>query len=388
MPARITRRQLGLAAAAAQVAVPAGMAQTPAMKTYGGALEGFETKVQTRDFDPVAYTLERYRSAPLQLTFKAQDRKQAEAWQKTLRAKVTELLGGFPPRTPLQFQSLESTSFPGYNRERFIFQSRPGVGVLCYLLTPVKATKPLPVVVCIPGHGRGVDDIVGFDEAGHARTEKPFYEFDFAIQVAEHGMAALAIEPMGFGCRRDAKTKTKGLAASSCLPSAGAALLLGETMIGWRVYDVMRAIDWIETRPELDAKRVGCMGISGGGTITTFASGLDTRIKAAFISGYLNTFRDSIMSLSHCIDNYVPGILNWAEQYDVAGLIAPRPLVAESGDRDPIFPIAASRESFARVKKVYEVFGAADRVEHNVFSGVHQFNGAKGIPFLAKALSS
>ena len=69
------------------------------------------------------------------------------------------------------------------------------------------------------------------------------------------------------------------------------------------------------------------------------------------ISGYLNTFRDSILSLSHCIDNYVPGILNWAEMYDVAGLIAPRPLFAESGEKDDIFPVAASRASFARVKK-------------------------------------
>ena len=130
-------------------------------------------------------------------------------------------------------------------------------------------------------------------------------------------------------------------------------------MIGWRVYDVMRTIDWIETRKELDAKRVGCMGISGGGTCTTFSAALEPRINAAMVSGYLNTFRDSIMSVSHCIDNYVPGILNWAEMYDVAGLIAPRPLFVESGEKDKIFPIAASRESFARVKKVYAVFDAA-----------------------------
>ena len=73
---------------------------------------------------------------------------------------------------------------------------------------------------------------------------------------------------------------------------------------------VMRTIDWIESRPELDAKRVGCMGISGGGTCTLFSAALEPRIKAAFVSGYLNTFRDCIMSVSHCIDNYVPGILN------------------------------------------------------------------------------
>jgi dienelactone hydrolase len=148
----------------------------------------------------------------------------------------------------------------------------------------------------------------------------------------------------------------------------------------------MRTIDWIETRKDLDAKRVGCMGISGGGTCTTFSAALEPRIRAALISGYLNTFRDSVMSLSHCIDNYVPGILNWAEMYDIAGLIAPRPLAVESGEKDDIFPIAASRASFARVKKVYEIFGAGDLVYHETFDAAHSFSGRQGLPFLARRL--
>ena len=104
------------------------------------------------------------------------------------------------------------------------------------------------------------------------------------------------------------------------------------------------------------------------------------------MSGYLNTFRDSITSVSHCIDNYVPGILNWAENYDVAGLIAPRPFFSEGGTRDPIFPVAATRESFMRVKKVYDVFDASDLAQQEIFEGVHEFHGVKGLPFLAKAL--
>jgi hypothetical protein len=148
----------------------------------------------------------------------------------------------------------------------------------------------------------------------------------------------------------------------------------------------MRTIDWIETRPELDAKRVGCMGISGGGTCTLFSTALEPRIKAALVSGYLNTFQASIMSISHCIDNYIPGILNWAESYDVAGLIAPRPLFVESGERDNIFPIAASRASFERVKKVYETFDAAAMTEQETFDGPHSFWGKRGLPFLAKHL--
>ena len=104
------------------------------------------------------------------------------------------------------------------------------------------------------------------------------------------------------------------------------------------------------------------------------------------ISGYLNTFRDSVMSISHCIDNYVPGILNYAEMYDVAGLIAPRPLFVESGEKDNIFPIAASKASFERLKKVYAAFDAASLTEQETFDGPHSFWGKRGLPFLAKNL--
>ena len=110
--------------------------------------------------------------------------------------------------------------------------------------------------------------------------------------------------------------------------------------------------------------------------------------RAALISGYLNTFRDSIGSLAHCIDNYVPGILNWAEMHDVAGLIAPRPLFVESGEKDNIFPIGASVESFNEVRKIYDVFGASDRIEHEVFPGEHSFWGKRGIPFLARHMGA
>lgn len=375
----ITRRRLG------QVALSGAVASTLTSAEQGQP--ELKDKFDDKAFDPVQWTLDQYQSAPLRLTFRAKSKTEAEAWQTALRAKLTELIGGFPARTPLSAQTIDVREFPGYRREKFVFESRPGLKVIGYLLIPSSGKAPHASVLCVPGHGRGVDDIVGIDEKGHDRTEKPFYARDFAIQVVEHGLAAVAIEPMAFGYRRDALTKRKGSTASACQPAAGSALLLGQTMIGWRVWDVLRTIDWMETRPELDRNRIGCMGISGGGTCTQFSAALDTRIKAVFISGYLNTFRDSIMSVSHCIDNYVPGILNWAENYDVAGLIAPRPLFSEGGDRDPIFPVHATRESFARVKKVYEVLGVPDRAQQEIFSGVHEFHGVKGLPFLAQALS-
>jgi dienelactone hydrolase len=149
----------------------------------------------------------------------------------------------------------------------------------------------------------------------------------------------------------------------------------------------MRTLDFIATRPDLDAARSGCMGISGGGTATLFAAALEPRLKVAMVSGYLNTFRDSIGSLAHCVDNYVPGILNWAEMHDVAGLIAPRPLFVESGEQDRIFPVQASVESFRAVREIYKVFGAEDRVEQEVFPDEHTFWGRRGIGFLVRQLA-
>lgn len=359
-----------------------------AQDVYRGALARFAGRYEETLFDSLEYSLRRAQEMPRRLAFQASTRRQAEAWQRRLRSKLVELVGGFPPRTALKAQLLESREFPHYRRETVVFESRPGLGVFGYLLLPKGKPQPRPAMICVPGHGRGADDIAGVDEKGQDRTEKGPYQYDYAVQAAERGFAAFAIEPLGFGCRRDPASRQKGLSQSSCQPAAGAALLFGETMIGWRVYDVMRSLDYLETRAEIDPRRIGLMGISGGGTITIFGAALEPRVAAAFASGSLNTFRDSIMSISHCIDNYVPGILQWCEQHDVAGLIAPRPLFCESGEKDPIFPAVAFRRSFAEVQKVYRVFGAEDRLGSEIHAGGHVFSGREGFPFLERLLGA
>ncbi|MGH8639321.1 MAG: alpha/beta hydrolase family protein [Burkholderiales bacterium] len=386
---KLSRRKLVRLAAGMTAAHAVRLdAQAPVPSGYIGPLTGVTKGLEDRRFDPVAYTRDLYAAAPRRLRFEARTRNEAEKWQTALRSKLSELIGGFPAaRQPLRPITLETRTFAGYTREKIVFDSQPGVSVLAYLLLPEKARRPAAVMICVPGHGRGVDDIVGIDDKGGERTDKAGYQHDFAIQVAEAGMAAVAIEPMGFGCRRDPINARQSLSRKACDPAAGGALLVGQTMIGWRVWDVMRTLEYIASRSELDQSRVGCMGISGGGTVTLFSTALDPRIRVALVSGYLNTFRDSVGSLAHCIDNYVPGILNWAEMHDVAGLIAPRPLFVESGERDNIFPIRASIGSFDEVRKIYDVFGSPDRVEQEVFPGEHSFWGKRGIPFLARHLN-
>jgi len=162
---KITRRNFGRLAAGvtAAHALPAG-AQAPAQSSYIGPLTGVTTGIEGRTFDPVVFGRELIAAAPRRLRFQARTRGEAEAWQQTLRAKITELLGGFPSeRTPLRPAVLETRSFPGYRREKIVFDSRPGVSVLAYVLLPSSARTPAPTMICVPGHGRGVDDVVGVD---------------------------------------------------------------------------------------------------------------------------------------------------------------------------------------------------------------------------------
>src|SRR5437762_3716065 len=151
---RMSRRDLGrMAAALAAARGVAVGAQTPAPSSYAGPLTGVTKDIDDRRFDPVAYTRDRYSDAPRRMRFEARTRAQAQAWQNGLRAKLTELIGGFPSeRQPLRPVTLETRTFPNYRREKIVFDSRPGVSVLAYLLLPATAASPAATVICVPGH--------------------------------------------------------------------------------------------------------------------------------------------------------------------------------------------------------------------------------------------
>ena len=337
--------------------------------------------------DTLEYSRDAYDEAPRAMAFKAKTRPEAEAWQGELRSVLVDLIGGFPAAPcDLSPKVVETRDFPTYTRETVLFQSRPNMSVYGYFLRPKRLDGPGPAVLCLHGHGRGVDDIVGIRKDGGMRARYGGYQRDFALQCVNRGYAVLAIEQLGFGHRRDEVARGLGARHSSCQPAAGAALLLGETMIGWRVWDAMRSLDYMANRPEVDMGRVGVMGISGGGTTTFFLAALNDRVKVAVVSGYFNTFRDSALSLSHCMDGYIPGVLRYAEMYDIAGLIAPRALFLESGDRDPIFPVEATRFAVRRAKEAFRVMGAEDSLDLEVFEGPHRFHGVGAFGFLGEVL--
>jgi hypothetical protein len=127
-------------------------------------------------------------------------------------------------------------------------------------------------------------------------------------------------------------------------------------------------------------------GISGGGLTTFFTTAMDPRIKACLVSGYFNTFRDSVYSIYHCTDNFVQGILQWYEMPDMAGMIAPRHAYFVQGDADPIFPIAGFRQAVKKAREIYRVYGVPEHLKTETFHGVHEWKTANGISWLASTL--
>jgi len=339
-------------------------------------------RTRPRTFDPMAYLQAVYDSTTPKYRYSARTPQEHAVWERKLRRKLIELLGGFPTeKEPLAPEVVEVVEYPDYVRERVIVNTRPLMSVPAYLLLPKRRRGRIPGIVCLPGHGPGKNTIIGYDDNGYPRREIGGYQNDFAIQAVRHGYAALAVEQLAFGERNSADLKAQG-----CHVPTMNAQMLGLTMINLRVWDARRALDYLQTRNEVDAGRIGVMGISGGGTTTLFTMAIDKRFKAALVSGYLCTFRDSIMAMSHCVDNFIPGIVPYAEMYDIAALAAPRALFAENGTRDGIFPVDAAKYAYKNARKAWEVLGAPEKVEQEIFEGEHQFWGKGAFEFLRKWL--
>ncbi|MEW5718663.1 MAG: alpha/beta hydrolase family protein [Chloroflexota bacterium] len=339
----------------------------------------------------MAYLWQQYDCQLRALAFRAQTQDEWRAWRDALCAKLIECLGGFPEeRCDLAPRVVAVVEEKEYRREKVYFYSEPGVAVPCSVLIPRKIAPPYRAVIALHGHGSdGARFLLGLTRGDKERAQLREYNYDYARQLARRGFMVFAPVQRALGeCvepNRAYRTQS-GVWKKSCGMTAHISLLLGKTLAGLRVWDVMRTIDYLRARPEPIAEKIGCLGLSGGGVITLYASALDERIGAAVIDGAFCTYRASIMSIEHCPDNYVPGILRSAEVSDVAGLIAPRPVLIEHGIKDPIFPIAGVRQAVAELARVYAVLNCPGNLDADYFPGGHRFGGRKAFAWLARWL--
>lgn len=337
-------------------------------------------------WNPDQYLEKMYSGIVPEFRFEAETVESWRRWRESFRPQLAADLGGFPATPPaLDAQVLEETPCDGYTRQRVAFTTFPGLVMPAYVLLPgERPAGKLPAVVACHGHGYGSREIVGLAKDGSVSAE-PGYQRNFAIELVKRGFVVIAPELLGFGDRRMKAEYDRG-EYSSCHSISTYLLQMGHTMAGHRVYEAKRAIDYLAAMDIVDANRIGMMGISGGGLVTTFAAALDDRVKAAVVSGYINTFKDSILGIHHCVDNYVPGLQRHAEMPDIACLIAPRPLLVEAGTEDPIFPIAATFEAYDRIGAAYRLLGAEEKLERDVFEGDHRISGAKAYDWLVREL--
>ncbi|NLI60137.1 MAG: dienelactone hydrolase [Clostridiales bacterium] len=338
-------------------------------------------------WSPDKYLGTLYRKIRPKFHFDVRHMDEYSRWRDGLRETFARNLGDFLKARPdLNPRVIEEREYRDYFLQRVVYDSDEYLSIPAYILKPKDVSGELPAIVACHGHGYGSKEIVGLNPDGTDNHDDPGYQKNFAIELVKRGFFVIAPDLLGFGDRRLEEDKNKEANENSCHMISTYLLMLGKTIAGLRIYDIMRTIDYLESRDDVDNERIGCMGISGGGLVCGFTTALDSRIKAAVISGYTSTFIDSIMSIWHCVDNFIPGIVKKAEMPDLLGLIAPRPLLIESGINDPIFPIEATKEAYDRIKNIYTFLGAEDKIDSDFFHGQHEISGAKAYDWMERWL--
>ncbi len=310
------------------------------------------------------------------LTFTGGD---VREWQQALRPAVAQCLGmGNMPTTRVDLapRSIWKRRHEFGTIEKIIFTSEAFADVPAYLCLPKDVAPPYPTFICLQGHSTGAHVSIAVQRDDETLPLEVAGDRDFGIGCMKRGMAALCIEQRSFGARRELRLDDSNCAG--CHQATVHALMLGRTLIGERVYDVDRGIDYLESRGDIDMTSLGVMGNSGGGTISLFAAALLPRLRAAMPSCYFCTFADSVMSIYHCLDNYAPGLLLVAEMADVLGCFAPRPVTIVAGVEDAIFPIAGVRKAFAQLQKIYAAAGAPENCRLVVGPEGHRFYAEQG----------
>jgi cephalosporin-C deacetylase-like acetyl esterase len=277
-----------------------------------------------------------------------------EARNRFVREKMIEMLGGLPERTPLNPIVTKVLERPGYRVENLMYQSRPNFWVTGNLYVPTSGAGPFPGIISPTGHSA-----IG--------RMYPVYQLTY-IDLVKSGFVVLAYDPIGQGERRQywdpqtGRNEIGGPVTWEHDMPGHLLVLLGESLTQYRVWDGMRALDYLLTRQEVDPKRIGCTGHSGGGTLTLFISALDERVRCAVLneggSGcrWPLEFRPGTpIGTGDIEQHFFPAAIHGIDLYDMRVAIAPRPLLVTIENYSPEF-----NESAQHLRACYNVLGAPE----------------------------
>ncbi len=271
-----------------------------------------------------------------------------------IRERMLQALGGIPDRTPLNARVVGVLERDNYKIEKVIFESQPHFYVTANLYLPKKGRGPYPGILFPLGHELG-------------GKSNPTWQ-QMLGSLATKGYVALTWDPIGQGERvqlydpdfGDSKvfrsTTEHTIMGIQCL-------LAGDNLARYTIWDGMRALDYLVSREEVDATRIGCTGNSGGGTHTAYLSALEDRIKVAAPSCYLTSWRRLLESIGpqDAEQVLIPFLSDGLDQADFVHAFAPKPYLILSAIRD-FFSISGARETYAEAKRIYALLGEREKL--------------------------
>jgi dienelactone hydrolase len=324
-----------------------------------------------------------------------------DPWKREARGKIRELLRYDPPPCAPAAEVVERVDCGSYVREKIYFNTAPDLRVPAYVLLPKGEKQRRPAIVALHDHGGffvwGKEKIVDQENEHPSLTEfkrRSYGGRSYANELARRGYVVIVIDMFYWGERRmllaadpaawhqPPKMSAEDVKAFNARSGSGATLIAtalfeaGVTWSGVMFLDDIRTVDYLLTRPEVDPERIGCCGLSVGGFRSAWLAGLDSRIRAAVVVGWMCAAGDMLESKLTSVGFWktVPGLYRYMDLPDVVSMTAPSALMTIQGTQDKLFTEEGVKAAYEKIAKVYNKAGATDRYEGVTYDGPHEFN--------------
>jgi dienelactone hydrolase len=383
---------LGAALAAAAPAVASGREALAGAANAGsdiGSLYPFVASQAVKGEFPLSYLQPRF--------------KDLGGWKKQARKLVLDLLHYGPPPCAPRPETLARTDQGDYIEERVVFNTTPDIRVPAFVLLPKGVSRPAPGIVALHDHGGfylwGKEKLVGQPNEHPTLAEfkrESYAGRSIASELARRGYVVVVIDMFYWGERRMVladdppdwrdrlPTITRDRVAAFNARASASEQLLGRTIMaagftwaGVMFWDDIRTVDYLASRPEVDPRRIGCVGLSIGALRSGHLAALDDRIKAAVAVCWMTSFpaqleRHVVNTIGHT--KLVPGLYQSLDYPDVVSMAAPAALLVINGSRDGLFAPDGVRRSFEKLQACYAKAGVPDRLKTRMYDTPHEFN--------------
>ena len=324
-------------------------------------------------------------NAPLTMRFKGASADDCRAWQKDFAARLRTLLGRHTPPAQWKTTVVSVKEFDDYRREELLLTAEGHPPLPVYLLLPRPSKGKRPAILALHGHGaHGHHPVAGRDDLPGVASAIKSANYDYGRQLVREGfvVAVPCLTPFG-----DRLGKSAGK-TDACADVFIRMQLLGKTLMAENLRDCLWSVELLARHEEVDAKRLGCVGLSYGGRMTMLTAALEPRIKACVISGALNVMQERISKPYGCGAQIIPGLLQYGDVPEIASLIAPRACLWEVGSHDKLIDPFWADEILLRQRRAFKALAAVDQLSVDRFEGGHAWHGKAASVLLKKALQT